>query len=84
MCNRYVSPEDGDIERFWHVGRRNQWRGGSVFPRGPGPFIRAARGATEPTRELAVGQWGLIPWFAKAAKLFELTVLVQPVKDQAQ
>ena len=69
MCNRYVSPEDGDIERFWHIGRRNQWRGGDVFPRAPGPFIRAARDSTEPARELVIGQWGLIPWFAKSAKL---------------
>jgi len=70
MCNRYVSPEAGDIERFWHVGARHGgWRGGSVFPRAPGAFIRAARDSTEPARELVVGQWGLIPWFAKAAKL---------------
>jgi putative SOS response-associated peptidase YedK len=36
-----------------------------VHPRAPGPFIRAAGGE----RELVVGQWGLIPFFAKAAKL---------------
>ena len=36
----------------------------------PGPFIRAERDATaEATRELVIGQWGLVPWFAKAAKL---------------
>ena len=32
------------------------------------PFIRAARDSVEPERELVVGQWALIPWFAKAAK----------------
>ena len=42
---------------------------GPIFPRAPGPFIRAARDSVEPVRELAVGQWALIPWFAKAAKL---------------
>jgi putative SOS response-associated peptidase YedK len=40
-----------------------------VFPRAPGPFIRAARHAAEPERELVVGQWALVPWFAKAARL---------------
>ena len=69
MCNRYVSPEAGDMERYWHVGGRTPWRGGEVFPRGQGPFIRAARDAIEPERELVVGQWGLIPWFAKTPKL---------------
>jgi putative SOS response-associated peptidase YedK len=42
---------------------------GPVFPRAPGPFIRAARHAAEPERELVVGQWALVPWFAKAARL---------------
>jgi putative SOS response-associated peptidase YedK len=57
------------MERFWHVGARTPWRGAEVFPRAPGPFIRAQRDATEPQRELVVGQWGLVPWFAKTAKL---------------
>jgi len=57
------------MERYWHVGGRNPWRGAEVFPRAPGPFIRAARESTEPQRELVIGQWGLVPWFAKTAKL---------------
>lgn len=71
MCNRYVSPAEAEIERAWHIGRRNQnpWRGGGVFPRSPGAFIRRARHEAEYSRELVVGQWGLIPWFAKEAKL---------------
>lgn len=69
MCNRYVSPEAGDIERFFHVGARDTWRGGEVYPRRPGPFIRRAVDSAEPARELVVGQWGLIPWFAKTATL---------------
>lgn len=71
MCNRYVSPDEAAIERAWNIGARNPlrwWAGGSVFPRSAGPFIRAAR-AAEHARELVVGQWGLIPWFAKAPKL---------------
>lgn len=38
-----------------------------VYPRSPGPFIRAANGSAEPA--LVIGQWGLIPWFAKTAHL---------------
>lgn len=70
MCNRYVSPEQAAIERFWHVGRHNnQLRfAPAVFPRSAGPFIRAVANAPE-ERELVVGQWGLIPFFAKSAKL---------------
>lgn len=57
------------MERYWHVGASSPWRAVAVFPRAPGPFIRAARHSTEPMRELVIGQWGLIPWFAKSAKL---------------
>ena len=66
MCNRYVSPDEAEIERVWHVGARDHWRGGSVFPRSRGPFIRAG---ADGTRQLVVGQWGLIPFFAKTSKL---------------
>ena len=38
-----------------------------VFPRSQGPFIRTARSTSK--RELVIGQWGLIPWFAKMPKL---------------
>ena len=70
MCTRYVSPQARDIEAQWHVGRHNPWRGEQkeVFPGYQAPFIRAARETTEPVRELVIGQWNLIPWFAKAPK----------------
>ena len=68
MCNRYISPEAGDMERFWHVGARQPWRPTEVFPRTVGPFIRASR-TVDAGRELVFGQWALIPWFAKSAKL---------------
>ena len=32
-------------------------------------FIRAARDSTEPERELVIGQWALVPWFAKTPRL---------------
>jgi putative SOS response-associated peptidase YedK len=70
MCTRYVSPAARDIEAMWHVGRHNPWHGEQkeVFPSYLAPFIRAARETTEPERELVVGQWNLIPWFAKTPK----------------
>ena len=67
MCNRYVSPEAGDIERYWQLRPGKTWPMGPVFPRAQGPFIRSARDGCE--RELVFGQWGLIPWFAKMPKL---------------
>ncbi len=74
MCTRYISLETADIERHWDVGRGGAWRGLEMFPRSPGPFIRAARDATEPERELVIGQWGPILWFAKTATLTYSTV----------
>lgn len=71
MCTRYITPEVAEIERFWHVGRDNSnpWRGGgSLFPRSPGAFVRAVREATG-ERQLVIGLWGLIPWFAKSVQL---------------
>ena len=71
MCNHYTSPEESEIERYWHVGRDQpgRWWDKALFPRGHGPFIRRARNDAGYTRELTCGQWGLIPWFAKTAKL---------------
>ena len=65
MCNRYVSPEQADIERFFGIGRRNPlvpWPA-ELHPRAPGPFVRRDR---EGGRELVVGRWGLIPHFAQS------------------
>jgi putative SOS response-associated peptidase YedK len=69
MCTRYVSPEAAAIERAWHIGRHTPWQGAEVFPQRPGAFIRAARDSSEPARELVIGQWGLVPWFAKSPRL---------------
>jgi len=83
MCNRYVSPAAADIERIWGVGGRNApklpspvqvWHKAEVNPRAPGAFIRRHPEAVTPAsaieaRELVVGQWGLIPWFAKTPEL---------------
>jgi len=73
MCNRYVAPAQGDIERHWQLGARQPVGrcAPGVYPRAPGPFIRAAKSSLgEPgPRELVVGQWALIPHFAKTPKL---------------
>lgn len=66
MCNRYVSPDEAEIERVWHVGSHDHWRGGGVYPRKLGPFVRAG---ADGSPHLVVGQWGLIPFFAKTPKL---------------
>lgn len=67
MCNRYVTPDEGEIETFWHIGSRNQprWWEAFVHPRASGPFVRTR----DSEREFVVGQWALIPHFAKSAKL---------------
>ena len=73
MCNRFVSPDQAEIERFWHIGRHNQpqwWKLAEVFPRAPGVFLRVERDVDDtPVTSLVVGQWGLIPWFAKSPRL---------------
>lgn len=67
MCNRYVSPDEAAMERAWHIGRHNQPKWASeVYPRALGPFLRAK--ANTPC-ELVVGVWGLIPAWAKTARL---------------
>jgi putative SOS response-associated peptidase YedK len=65
-----MTPDEAAIECCWQVGRQNQWRGQQeVFPRGAGPFVRTVPGLPDHERELVVGRWGLIPWFAKTSKL---------------
>lgn len=67
MCNRYVAPQQADIERFWHLGARSAMAGwpATVYPRASGPFIRARNSGCE----LVVGLWGLVPHFARSARL---------------
>src|SRR5690554_277102 len=67
MCNRYVTPDQQVIEQYWHIGGSNPpkiWAP-IVYPRAPGPFMRS----TPQGRELVVGQWALIPPFAKGPRL---------------
>lgn len=70
MCNRYEAPPRSQIELEWAVRQvvEQDWDK-VLFPRGRGAFIRRAREDAGYSRELVTGQWGLIPWFAKEAKL---------------
>jgi putative SOS response-associated peptidase YedK len=66
MCNRYhPACREIDWEEFRAMPPENL-PVGPTFPRKPGPFIRAG---ADGERQVAVGQWGLIPWFAKELPL---------------
>ncbi len=73
MCNTYKPPADVKaIEQSWEIsnGRGSgRWWDDVLYPHGRGPFLRRARDDAGYSRELVVGQWGLIPWFAKEPQL---------------
>lgn len=70
MCNRYAPPRPEEVSRRWLPRQAVvNFPPGPVFPRQPGPFLRAADRTTPGTVELVVGRWGLIPWFAKSTDL---------------
>lgn len=69
MCGRYVSPEEAEIERFWHLGRHNSNpfpRRYNVTPTSIIPVLRLDRATGE--IELVNARWGLIPTWWKDAK----------------
>jgi putative SOS response-associated peptidase YedK len=70
MCNRYGPPEPARLHERWRI-REPQvtYLPGPLFPRSQGPFLRRPVNASEGAAELVVGQWGLVPWFAKSATL---------------
>lgn len=53
------------MERFWRLRPGQVWRQTEIFPRLPGPFIRPGADG----RELVIGRWALIPWFAETPVL---------------
>jgi putative SOS response-associated peptidase YedK len=70
MCNRYISPGAADLERIWSINKPTfDWATRQVFPRGLGSFIRKDEASPDELGQLVVGQWGLVPWFAKTPKL---------------
>lgn len=67
MCTRYISPDQTDIERAWHIGRHNQQRWArDIFPRALGPFLRQGQADG---LDLVVGTWGLIPYWSNTPVL---------------
>jgi putative SOS response-associated peptidase YedK len=69
MCGRYVSPEEAEIERFWHIGRHNSnpfARHFNVSPTSIIPILRLDRSTGE--IELVNARWGLIPPWWKESK----------------
>lgn len=73
MCNRYAPPRPEEVQQRWLPRQASvSFPAGPVFPRGPGPFIRARRRGgpgDAGALELVVGQWALVPAFAKSARL---------------
>lgn len=73
MCNRYAPPRPEEVQQRWLPRQASvSFPAGPVFPRGPGPFIRARRRGAPGhagALELVVGQWALVPAFAKSARL---------------
>jgi putative SOS response-associated peptidase YedK len=65
MCNRYFSPPREQIGFFGPLIPPVNYSSADVFPRGTGAFIRNASGE----RSFVMGQWGLVPWFAKSKAL---------------
>ena len=68
MCTRYLPPDQAAIEAYWRVkpGDPLRWPA-QLFPRALGPFLRAPD--ADAALNLAAGQFGLIPWFAKTLPL---------------
>ena len=73
MCNRYAPPRPEEVQQRWLPRQASvSFPAGPVFPRAPGPFIRARRrGAAGEVGalELVVGQWALVPAFARSPRL---------------
>lgn len=68
MCGRYVTPEESEIERYWHIGSRNsgRWidRVYNVAPTTQVPMVLLNEAGEQ---EVVPARWGLIPfWWKKA------------------
>jgi putative SOS response-associated peptidase YedK len=79
MCGRYVTPDEREIEAFWHIGRHN-WR--SPFERvrrarynvapqqgNPQNYVPVIRADADGTLELCDMQWWLLPYWAKEPRI---------------
>jgi putative SOS response-associated peptidase YedK len=69
MCNRYHPSRADEFYAEFKAEPPTNFPPGQVFPRSRGVFLRRAKDHAAFQREAVVGQWGLIPWFAKTAAL---------------
>ena len=69
MCNRYHPTRPDEFFAEFKAEPPTNFPPGPVFPRSRGVFLRRAKDHADFQREAVVGQWGLIPWFAKTATL---------------
>lgn len=67
MCNRYRQPPRERINFHRLLDVPPGYVGGDVFPRGSGSFIRPINPSGD--LELVLGQWALVPPFAKSKTL---------------
>ena len=67
MCNRYFQPPRERIDIKGLISVPTDYASKDVFPRGQGAFIRPIPGAGD--LALVLGQWALVPPFAKTKTL---------------
>src|ERR1041384_6306971 len=68
MCGRYVSKETAEWERYWSLPRRSPstwYESYNIAPTQQAPVVIQADGE----RRLELMRWGLIPSWAKDAKI---------------
>jgi len=77
MCGRYVSPSQADIERFWHIGRRDHPLA-DAFPArynvapqqgNAANYIPVIRHSAAAEPALTRMQWWLLPHWAKESRV---------------
>ena len=74
MCGRYVSPEQGAIERAWHIGRGSPGAFAArynVAPQqgNPANYVPVVRRADAGELELVRLQWWLLPSWSREARI---------------
>lgn len=78
MCGRFVTPDEREIEDFWHIGRKN-WKSPfagvhearfNVAPQQGNPrnYIPVIRADADGTLELSDMQWWLLPYWSLEAR----------------
>ena len=79
MCGRFVTPEELEIENFWHIGRKN-WKNPfsglrqarfNVAPQqgNPSNYIPVIRADADGTLQLTHMQWWLLPFWSKEPRI---------------